>query len=145
MADSGRPFDNEEAKKRDAKALFKQSIEHITGDEISSAATYGQEKVRKLESAIPKTLRVLWREIKLLVAMLRDYVAGNYREIPFGSIAAIAAAILYFISPVDAIPDFIPGIGYVDDAAVLMLCLKMVNKDIENYLRGKETERSTAI
>ncbi|MGI9427989.1 MAG: YkvA family protein [Bythopirellula sp.] len=143
MTDSDRSFGNEEAKKRDAEALFKQSIEHITGDEISSAAQFGQEKVRKLESSIPKTLQALWRELKLLVTMLRDYVAGNYRDIPFGSIAAIAAAVLYFISPVDAIPDFIPGIGYVDDAAVLMLCLRMVHRDVEDYQKWKETDNST--
>ena len=144
MATSDRPFENEAARKREAEELFTHSIEHITNDEVSSAAIHGQEKIRKLESSIPKKLQALWQELKLLISMLCDYLTGDYREIPFGSIAAIASAILYFVSPIDAIPDFIPILGYADDAAVLTLCLKMVHKDMEKYKRWKVTKGGLA-
>jgi uncharacterized membrane protein YkvA (DUF1232 family) len=144
MAASNRPFENEAARKREAEELFTHSIEHITSDEISSAAMYGQEKIRKLESSVPNTLQSLWKKLKLLVSVLCDYLTGDYREIPFSSIAAVAAAILYFVSPIDAIPDFIPVLGYVDDAAVLALCLKMVHKDMEKYEQWKVTKSGKA-
>ena len=41
--------------------------------------------------------------------------ACNYKKIPFGTIAAVVASLLYFVSPIDVIPDFIPVIGYIDD------------------------------
>ena len=132
MPDSESPTD-EQSRRREAEKLFKESIGHITSSEISAAGSSGQEKVNKLQSDVPSALEAVWHELKLLIAMLRDFVTGSYREIPFGSIAAIAAAVLYFVSPIDSIPDFIPGFGYMDDAAVLALCLRMVGKDIARY------------
>jgi uncharacterized membrane protein YkvA (DUF1232 family) len=75
--------------------------------------------------------------------MLRHYHTGAYREIPFGSIAAIAAAIIYLVSPIDAIPDFIPIIGYFDDAAVIALCIRMLHTDIEEYRDWNNSETTT--
>lgn len=79
-------------------------------------------------------------DLKLLFALVRDYVKGDYRAIPYCSIAAIAAALLYVLNPVDLIPDFIPGIGYVDDALVVAACLAMVEKDLCTYKDWKNKQ-----
>jgi uncharacterized membrane protein YkvA (DUF1232 family) len=71
--------------------------------------------------------------VTILAEVLNDYVKKNYTEIPVGSIIAVVAALLYFVSPIDVIPDFIPGVGYLDDLAVIKLCLTMVNADLEDY------------
>ena len=124
----------------EAKAQYEKSIQYVGEEEIAAAAQSGQEKLLKLEKAIPKALQAVWSDVKLLVSMVRDYVSGAYRDVPFGTIAAIAAAILYLVSPFDAIPDFIPVIGYIDDAAVIALCLRMVHNDIEQYRVWKKTK-----
>lgn len=72
-------------------------------------------------------------DLKLLFSIIQDYVKGEYRELPFWSIAAIVAALLYVLNPVDLIPDFIPVVGYVDDALVIAACLAMVEQDLHNY------------
>lgn len=131
------PMD-EESRKREARQRFEESIEHITREELTVAANMGEKKSRRLEDDVPSALEAVWQELQVLIAMVRDYVRGEYREIPFGSIAAVAAAVLYFVSPVDAIPDFIPGLGYIDDAAVIMACVRMVRSDMENY-RQRDT------
>lgn len=132
MSLSNMPFD-EESRKRRANQLYRESIDHMSDEEVSKAASMGDEKYHRLDEDVPSALEAVWRELRQLIAMLRDYVRGDYRRIPFGAIAAIGAAVLYFVSPVDAIPDFIPGLGYIDDAAVLMTCLRMVRGDIEAY------------
>ena len=72
-------------------------------------------------------------DLKLLFSIIQDYVKGEYRELPFWSIAAIVAALLYVLNPVDLIPDFIPVVGYVDNALVIAACLAMVEQDLRNY------------
>jgi len=65
--------------------------------------------------------------------MVRDYLKGNYRSVPWKSIAAIAGALLYVLNPLDVIPDFILAFGFLDDAGVVALCLKMVESDLHRY------------
>jgi uncharacterized membrane protein YkvA (DUF1232 family) len=132
------PADEKARRTEEAERRFEESIPHVTETEVAAAADTGAQKLRDLERAIPQTLKALWDDIRLLVAMLRDYVSGAYRAVPFGIIAAIAAAILYLVSPFDVIPDFIPVIGYLDDAAVLGLCLRMVRTNLAEYRVWKE-------
>ncbi len=90
------------------------------------------EKIQQM-AAKEGPLQNFLNDIKLLLAMVRDYSTGTYRDIPVKSIAAIAFTLLYVLNPIDLIPDFIPGIGQLDDAAVVALCLKMIHDDIEKY------------
>lgn len=131
-------FHDSENSTREARRWFRRSIARVGQDEVSSAARLGAETERRLEDEVPSALAAMWQQFQLLVLMLRDYVHGTYRQVPFGSIAAVAAAVLYLACPVDSIPDFIPGLGYVDDAAVLMTCLRMVRVDIEAYREWRD-------
>tara|TARA_B100001063_G_C16695458_1_gene519519 strand:+ start:688 stop:1080 length:393 start_codon:yes stop_codon:yes gene_type:complete len=80
-------------------------------------------------------------DAQLLFNLLRDYANGNYREVPFNVVAAIGGALLYVLSPLDLIPDFIPIVGYLDDAAVIAFCLNLIEKDLISY---KVWKRNTA-
>ena len=80
-------------------------------------------------------------DVKLLFAILRDYAAGRYRRIPWWTVAAITAALLYVLNPLDLIPDFIPMFGYVDDALVLGTCFTMIESDLHKYWKWKKGQK----
>jgi len=77
-------------------------------------------------------------KIKLFIEMVKEYFQGNYREIPVKTIILITAALIYFVSPADAIPDFIIGIGFVDDGAVIAYVFNSLTEDIESFKSWKE-------
>jgi len=79
-------------------------------------------------------------DIKLMFSMIRDYWNGNYRSVPWKTIAAVAGALLYVMNPLDMIPDLILGFGFIDDAGVVALCLKMVESDLHRYAAWKEQQ-----
>ena len=69
--------------------------------------------------------------------MVRSWLKKEYTGVPVGTIVAILGALLYFLSPVDLVPDFLPGIGYLDDAVVISVCLTLVKGDIDRYMEWK--------
>lgn len=111
-----------------------------------------KEKVLEtLDSAFQKTINLensegevskLTQKVKLFILMIRSYVKGEYREVPFKSILLIFAALIYFINPFDLIGDFIPGIGYIDDITIILWVLKSVEEDVLRFKEEYLTLRS---
>lgn len=76
--------------------------------------------------------------VKLFFYMLKDFVTRKYTEVPIGTIIAIVGTLLYILNPIDIIPDFIPLVGYLDDASIIATCIKAIKVDIDKYKEFKE-------
>jgi uncharacterized membrane protein YkvA (DUF1232 family) len=76
----------------------------------------------------------LWDTLGALIRLLRAWARGRYTVVPWRTLVFALAGILYFLDPLDIIPDPIPVIGYVDDAAVLAFVLRAIRKDVERFL-----------
>jgi len=74
---------------------------------------------------------------RLLYLLIKDYWKGEYREVSPCSILVFIAGIIYVISPIDIIPDFLPLVGQIDDALVLVLCMYFLEKDLHKYKEWK--------
>ncbi len=72
-------------------------------------------------------------KIKTLIRMVRCTANKEYTDIPWQSIVLITAALIYFVSPFDAIADFLPFIGFADDAAIISALFASLSKDIEKF------------
>ena len=76
-------------------------------------------------------------DAQLLLSLVKDYWTGTYRRIPFMAIAAIVFTLLYVLNPWDFLPDFLPVIGQLDDAAVVTICLVLVEQELHIYQAWK--------
>lgn len=72
--------------------------------------------------------------------MLKDVKKGTYPNVPWFTIASIVAALLYILNPLDLVPDFIPGIGYIDDLAVFSIGMGWIETDLHEYLDWRLAE-----
>jgi uncharacterized membrane protein YkvA (DUF1232 family) len=89
-----------------------------------------EEKLRcLLEKAIRKSekcyefLLAPWESLQIFLRLLRAHLAGKFRA-PADSIVMVIAAVIYFVNPFDLIPDSIPVLGLIDDAAVVTYVAK---------------------
>ena len=80
----------------------------------------------------------LFQDIKLIFPLIRDYWKGTYRDLSAKSIVIFIVALAYIISPIDLIPDYILGLGQIDDAAILGLSLYFLEKDLMKYKEWKD-------
>ena len=77
--------------------------------------------------------------------LLRAYAQGEYRAVPWKSLFLIVAAILYFINPIDVIPDLLPLIGLSDDFAVLFIVYKSLGNDIDKFLAWEKSKTTVVL
>lgn len=121
----------EQIKKNKAKA--KKVIESPDKFDLLISETY------KVAEKIPCIGNML-SKILVMISMTKDYIDGTYDKPPVSAILAIVASLIYLVSVVDLIPDAIPGIGYIDDVAVLSACWKIINIEIDQYMIWKNIE-----
>ncbi len=99
-----------------------------------------RDRADDIEDKLPK-LKQWMEHATVMLEMVKDYCRGTYREVPYWAISAISVALLYVLNPVDVILDVIPGIGYLDDAAVVAFCLKLIEREITKYQDWKTQSR----
>lgn len=71
-------------------------------------------------------------DIPVLLSMLNDWIHKKYK-ISMQTLIVMIGAILYFVLPVDFIPDAVPVLGFIDDAGVISICCQMISPDINKY------------
>ncbi|TKI55291.1 DUF1232 domain-containing protein [Brevibacillus antibioticus] len=111
----------------------------------SKASEYLNDKEKAstlLKKADKKAIGDVWEKLQLLFHIFGDWTSGKYRAIPVKSILMIIGGILYFVSPVDAITDFIPVVGLLDDATIIGLVFRQVSSDLALYKEWKQKEFS---
>jgi uncharacterized membrane protein YkvA (DUF1232 family) len=86
-------------------------------------------------------------DLKLLQALCLAYWRGEYRAISPKAILSVVAGLMYFLSPLDAIPDWIPGLGMLDDIAVLAWVMKSLNVELDAFRawRARQSPEKLAV
>lgn len=124
----------------DAEREINKRAEKVSLADMKSLL--GKEGVAEKLFTKAKFLSEYLEDVKTAFSLIRDWYAGEYHEIPGRLIASLAAALIYFVSPIDLVPDFIPVAGLLDDAAVLAAVFKIARVDLDNYRRWKNKEHS---
>src|SRR4051812_43351243 len=110
----------------------------------SDAEEYSRDpkRLRKLvEDAVGKISIIprgpfaeTWPYLMAMIRVIRDYTRAEYRDISEPNLVTIIAALIYFVSPFDVIPDWVPILGHIDDAFVVSLALKTVRGDLDTFM-----------
>jgi len=91
---------------------------------------------KKLSNLNFKNLNLtkLTNRVKVIVRMLKAYVKGEYKMLPWKSLIILVAALFYFVTPLDLIPDVIPVTGYIDDFTVVLWVFRTLQDDINEFI-----------
>lgn len=130
--------DNENVNFEEGYRKYESKAHEYFNDRNKAEDLLNKAKQKAENNEIP--LKEIIEKLQLLFEVLQAWYKGTYKEMPKGSIIMIIASILYFVSPVDLIPDFVPVIGYLDDAAVIAFAIKQITADLEKFKVWKESK-----
>ncbi len=102
-----------------------------------------QQTLRKTQTMGTSAAVTIFREkIVALGRMLKSYATGEYRDISNQSLLILLASFLYFVFPIDLLPDFLPIVGFTDDIALVIFVYQKLQEEIERFeLWEKENGR----
>jgi len=117
---------------------FKRRAEQYREDP-QKAVELGERALRKAErnkSALDK----VWSDLQTLFRLVKAWATRRYTRIPVRSIVLSVAALIYFVSPADAVPDLIAGLGLLDDATVLGFVISGLRHDLDDFREWEEEQ-----
>ena len=75
----------------------------------------------------------IWNDLQTALRLVRAWSRRDYRGVTRGSIVLVVAGLLYLLSPIDAIVDAIPVLGFLDDALVLGWVFRQVRWELDAF------------
>ena len=102
---------------------------------IPTACTTLSGKPHKKASSMPReAFRDTWAYFQTMLRLVRAHYRGDYRDVPVTTLVVIIAAIIYVVNPFDMIPDWVPGLGLLDDAFVLALAIRRTRETLDEFM-----------
>lgn len=120
--------------------LLRKGLRTMKGADIMRVV----RRSKGLRRLINGPLSDMGEDVSALLAMVKDYSNGTYREMPRATALAATFALLYVLNPFDLMPDFIPGIGYLDDMSMVALVIGSIRRDVANYARWRRSRAAIA-
>lgn len=123
--------------KKYAKEKFQKQAEELMGDPRKIIDLLGKAKVKisKNKSILDEVLD----DLLALIRMIKAYFLGEYMQVNTQKLVLIVMGILYFVVPTDLVLDFIPGIGFLDDVAVITWVVGHVKEEINEFKKFEST------
>ncbi len=122
-----------------AKALFGKQVEVIVRQE-QKLIELVQNVLAKLSkvAANPKVQKFI-QPVQIFIRMIKAHFRGDHK-IALGTLGLIVLALVYFLSPVDFIPDFLGALGFADDLSVILAVYAKVKDEVEQFLEWERTQ-----
>jgi uncharacterized membrane protein YkvA (DUF1232 family) len=94
----------------------------------------------RITKSIPKApFNELWAYLQTMLRLIRAYYRGEYRHVKLANLVLIIAAIIYVLDPWDLIPDWIPGLGFIDDATILAFAVQKTRETLDDFTDWEAT------
>lgn len=122
-----------------AKSLFGRQVQTLADQEY---------KVRELLSNVGKKIakvgenpkvKMVIEPISIFIRMIKAHFAGTHK-LSASTLGLLLLALIYFLSPVDFIPDFLGLLGFADDISIILAVYAKVKNEVEGFLDWEKSQ-----
>lgn len=96
---------------------------------------------RRLDRVNAGRLTPIKKDVQALLRLMRAYGEGRYRQVSGKNLVLAGLAVMYLVSPLDVVPDFLPG-GFFDDAAVIGFIIKKIRTELAAFEIWEQSQGS---
>jgi len=122
-----------------AKVLFGKQVDMVVQQEqkvVELVQNVGGKLAKLAEN--PK-IKALTAPVLIFIRMVKAHFNGEHK-ISFSTLGLIVLALVYFLSPIDFIPDFLGFFGFADDLSVVLAVYAKVKDEVEGFLEWERTQ-----
>lgn len=102
-----------------------------------AAASLAQRAGRRAER-LRGRLGEQFDELQSFIRLVLAWVRGEYRQVSASTLVAVLGALIYFLMPLDAMPDFIFAFGLLDDLAIVAKVVELCRRDLSAFRRWEQ-------
>ena len=126
----------------EAAEVIKKFLANSSWVQEAKAFINDKEKMQNLLNRFKEffnnsSLEEIKDNMKEAFIYVSDVFSGRYKDYSMTALITLVAGMVYVVSPIDIIPDFIPVVGFTDDITVFLFVLKSVNDELERYRKSK--------
>jgi uncharacterized membrane protein YkvA (DUF1232 family) len=132
-----------------ANRSLRARLEAEFSQAVKSARSYvgDPERLRDLvteaaskAASVPRdTFKGTWAYFQAMLRLIRAYYRGDYRTVPMTTLLIIIAAVIYVVNPLDLIPDWVPGLGFLDDAFIVAFAVRRTQRTLDDFMAWETT------
>jgi uncharacterized membrane protein YkvA (DUF1232 family) len=113
--------------------IFRQAMRMINEQsQVKELLWQVSQKLQKINGS-NKQINELMDLIQLFLRMIKKSLAGEYSAFSHKTLLSLVFGLLYFVTPMDVVPDFIPLLGFSDDLSIVYFIIKNFKLDIEAF------------
>ena len=121
-----------------AKSLFGKQVEAIIRQEQKLVELVQNVLAKLAKVATNPKVQKFIQPVQIFIRMIKAHFSGEHK-IAFGTLGLIVLAMVYFLSPVDLIPDFLGFFGFADDLSIVLAVYANVKDEVDGFLEWEKT------
>jgi uncharacterized membrane protein YkvA (DUF1232 family) len=121
----------------DVRQLVLEMAARIAPGDVVELLRHERQLRARIAGVASPHLALFHDQLSLATDCLRDHARGRCPQIPYHTIGLLAGALWYYVDELDAVPDFLPHVGQLDDAVVLAMAFELAEDGLRRYCDWK--------
>jgi uncharacterized membrane protein YkvA (DUF1232 family) len=122
------------SKKLSFKNALKRASRILTDKKRGLSLVKDAQQVLTNKAKRSEKLQAVKNQLFTFIRLVKAYFKGQYREVSVKSMLYTIAVLIYFVTPTDIVPDFIPFGGYLDDASLIIWLYQYLGVEMQQFL-----------
>ncbi|GAA5024374.1 hypothetical protein GCM10011506_07960 [Marivirga lumbricoides] len=129
------------SKKLSYKNALKRATEIMRDKQLVTRLIHDTKDTFQSKAKTSEKIQAVKFQLFTFIRLVRAYIKGYYREVSVKNMLYTVGVLIYFVTPTDIVPDFLPVGGFVDDAALIIWLYKQLGDEVKQFLEWESKHK----